>query len=90
MQLEWYKTYRENEANTLSAFKSLTFFILFILVLGIVCYGNRDYHHFLMAQEVKAIFSRVEKASAIFTCLLSFYFLKTGSCFLKKDGGCHL
>ena len=87
MQLEWYKTYREHEATTLSAFKSLTFFVLFILVLGIVCYGNRDYHHFLMAQEVKAVFSGVEKASAIFTCILGFLFLKTGSHFLRKTVG---
>jgi len=34
-----------------------------MLVLGIVCYGTRDYHHYLMAEEVKAIFPRAEQAS---------------------------
>lgn len=63
MQLEWYKKYRDRETKTLSAFKSLTFFALFILVLGIVCYGSRDYHHYLMVEEVKAIFPHAEQAS---------------------------
>ncbi|XP_078349636.1 LOW QUALITY PROTEIN: polycystin-1-like protein 2 [Oculina patagonica] len=58
MQLEWYKKYKENEAKTMSAFKSLTFFVSFLLILGIVCYGNRDYHQYLMGKEVKAIFPR--------------------------------
>lgn len=62
MQLEWYKKYKEKETRTLSAFKSLTFFTLFMLVLGIVCYGSRDYHHYLMVEEVKAIFPLVEQA----------------------------
>ena len=62
MQLEWYKKYKEKETRTLSAFKSLTFFTLFMLVLGIVCYGSRDYHHYLMVEEVKAIFPRSEQA----------------------------
>ena len=63
MQLEWYKKYRENEAKTMSAFKSLIFFVLFLLILGIVCYGNRDHHQYLMGREIKAIFPRVAKAS---------------------------
>ena len=62
MQLEWYKKYKEKETRTLSAFKSLTFFTLFMIVLGIVCYGSRDYHHYLMVEEVKAIFPRSEQA----------------------------
>jgi len=62
VQLEWYKKYKEQETRTLSAFKSLTFFTLFILVLGIVCYGSRDYHHYLMVEEVKAIFPLAEQA----------------------------
>lgn len=66
MQLEWYKKYRENEAKTMSAFKSLTFFVLFLLILGIVCYGNRNYHQYLMGSEIKAIFPRVAKASIYF------------------------
>ena len=65
-QLEWYKKYRENEAKTMSAFKSLTFFVFFLLILGIVCYGNRDYHQYLMGREVKAIFPRFAKASIYF------------------------
>ena len=63
LQLEWYKKYKDNETRTLSAFKSLAFFTLFMLVLGIVCYGSRDYHHYLMIEEVKAIFPRAEQAS---------------------------
>ena len=63
MQLEWYKKYRDNETKTLSAFKSLTFFILFIFLLGIICYGNRGYHHYLMGDEVKAIFAGAKQAS---------------------------
>ena len=63
MQLEWYKKYKDKETITLSAFKSLTFFTLFMLVLGIVCYGSRDYHHYLMVEEVQAIFQRAEQAS---------------------------
>ena len=63
LQLEWYKKYKDKETRTLSAFKSLVFFTLFIMVLGIVCYGSRDYHHYLMAEEVKAIFPRIEQAS---------------------------
>jgi len=66
MQLEWYKNYRENEAKTMSAFKSLMFFVFFLLILGIVCYGNRDYHQYLMGREIKALFPRVEKASIYF------------------------
>ena len=66
MQLEWYKNYRENEAKTMSAFKSLIFFVLFLLILGIVCYGNREYHQYLMGREIKALFPRVEKASIYF------------------------
>lgn len=62
MQLEWYKKYKEKETRTLSAFKSLTFFTLFMLVLGVVCYGSRDYHHYLMVEEVKAVFPRDEQA----------------------------
>ena len=59
MQLEWFKKYRDNETKTMSALKSLTFFVSFLLILGIVCYGNRDYHQYLMGKEVKAIFPRV-------------------------------
>lgn len=70
MQLEWYKKYKENETKTMSAFKSLTFFVSFLLILGIVCYGNRDYHQYLMGKEVKAIFPGAAKAS------LYFYFFK--------------
>ena len=62
-QLEWYKKYKDKETRTVSAFKSLTFFTLFMLVLGIVCYGSRDYHHYLMVEEVRAIFPRAEEAS---------------------------
>ena len=69
MHLEWYKKYRENEAKTLSAFKSLTFFVFFLLILGIVCYGNRDYHQYLMAREIEAIFPRFDKASIYFLVL---------------------
>lgn len=75
MQLEWYKKYRENEAKTMSAFKSLTFFVLFLLILGIVCYGNRDYHQYLMGREIKAIFPRVQKASIYFHFLFSVFLL---------------
>ncbi|KAJ7356060.1 hypothetical protein OS493_026983 [Desmophyllum pertusum] len=59
MQLEWFKKYRDNETKTMSALKSLTFFVSFLLILGIVCYGNRDYHQYLMGKEIKAIFPRV-------------------------------
>ena len=50
----------------MSAFKSLTFFVSFLLILGVVCYGNRDYHQYLMGKEVKAIFPLVEEASIYF------------------------
>jgi len=63
IQLEWYRKYKDKETKTLSAFKALTFFTLFMLVLGMVCYGTRDYHHYLMVEEVKAIFPRAEQAS---------------------------
>ena len=66
-QLEWYKKYKDKETRTLSAFKSLTFFTLFMLVLGIVCYGSRDYHHYLIAEEVKAIFPRADQASKVYS-----------------------
>jgi len=68
LQLEWYKKYRENESKTMSAFKSLMFFVVFLLILGIVCYGNRDYHQYLMGNEIKALFPRISKAS-IYFCL---------------------
>ena len=75
MQLEWYKKYKDKETRTLSAFKSLTFFALFMLVLGIVCYGSRNYYHYLMAEEVKAIFPRAEQASKIYLkCILFLIF----------------
>ena len=75
MQLEWYKKYKDKETRTLSAFKSLTFFALFMLVLGIVCYGSRNYYHYLMAEEVKAIFPRAEQASKIYSkCILFLIF----------------
>ena len=67
LQLEWYKKYKDKETRTLLAFKSLTFFTLFMLVLGIVCYGSRDYHHYLMAEEVKAIFTRADQASKVYS-----------------------
>ena len=63
MQLEWFKKYRDNETKTMSALKSLTFFVSFLLILGIVCYGNRDYHQYLMGKEIKAMFPRVAKVS---------------------------
>ena len=63
LQLEWYRKYKDKETRTLSAFKSLTFFTLFMLVLGIVCYGSRDYHHYLMVEGVQAVFQRAEQAS---------------------------
>ena len=66
MQLEWYKKYRENEAKSMSAFKSLTFFVSFLLILGMVSYGNRDYHQYLIGKEVKAIFPRAVEASIYF------------------------
>ena len=50
----------------MSAFKSLTFFVSFLLILGVVSYGNRDYHQYLMGKEVKAIFPLVEEASSYF------------------------
>ena len=63
LQLEWYKKYKDKETRTLLAFKSLTFFTLFMLVLGIVCYGSRDYHHYLIVEQVRAIFPRTEQVS---------------------------
>ena len=83
MQLEWFKKYKDKETRTLSAFKSLMFFALFMLVLGIVCYGSRDYYHYLMAEEVKAIFPRAEQVSKVYSkCLRDLFSVVSISCTL--------
>ena len=60
-QLEWFKKYRMAQAETMALFRSLTFFLLFLVVLAIVCYGNRDYHQYLMGQEARAILPKTDK-----------------------------
>ena len=71
MQLEGYKKYRINESRTVSAFQSLTFFVSFLMILGIVCYGNQDYHQYLIGREVKAILPRSEKVKM--SCMLEMF-----------------
>ena len=65
MQLEWFKKYRMDQAETMALFRSLTFFLSFLVILAIVCYGNRDYHQYLMGQEARAILPKAEKVKII-------------------------
>ena len=73
MQLECYKKYRVNEKKTMSAFKSLISFVSFFLILGIVCYGNQDYHQYQIGREVKALLPRSEKASYSYNYDLKYF-----------------
>lgn len=64
-QLEWFKKYRMDEAQTLSVFRSLTFFVSFLGILAVVCYGGRDYHQYMIGQEARAILPRVSEVSIL-------------------------
>ena len=72
-QLECYKRYRVNEKKTMSAFKSLISFVSFLLILGIVCYGNQDYHQYLIGREVKALLPRSKKVIYSFNYDLTYF-----------------
>ena len=74
-QLEWYTKYRTDEAKTMSVFRSLTFFIAFLVVLAVVCYGNRDYHNFIIAQEARALVPEAtEVCTFIFILMTNVFF----------------
>ena len=47
------KEYRTKEAKMFSFIRELLGYLLFILLLTIVCYGSRDYHGYLMTKNVK-------------------------------------
>ena len=66
MQLEWFRKYRMDEAKAMSVFRSLTFFVAFLVVLAVVCYGNRDYNHYIIAQEARAILPKVTEVGVLY------------------------
>ena len=45
----------------------------FFLILGIVCYGNQDYHQYQIGREVKALLPRSEKASYSYNYDLTYF-----------------
>ena len=47
------KEYRTKEAKMFSFIKEFLAYLLFILLLTIVCYGSRDYHGYLMTKNLK-------------------------------------
>ena len=55
--LEQAREYRVKEAKMYSFGRELVVYLLFLLLLTIVCYGNRSYHGYLMTKNLKDTFS---------------------------------
>ena len=51
------REYQVKEAKMYSFARELVGYLLFLLLLTIVCYGNRSYHGYLMTKNIKDTFS---------------------------------
>ena len=61
--LERAREYRVKEAKMYSFGKELVGYLLFLLLLTIMCYGNRSYHGYLMTRNLKDTFSNFSLVS---------------------------
>ena len=61
--LEQAREYRVKEAKMYSFGRELVVYLLFLLLLTIVCYGNRSYHGYLMTKNLKDTFSNYSLVS---------------------------
>lgn len=60
--LEQAREYRVKEEKMYSFGRELLMYLLFLLLLTTVCYGNRSYHGYLMTKNIKDIFSNYSLA----------------------------
>ena len=62
-ELMYAKEYKIKEAKMFSFGKELLFYLFFLLLLTIVCYGNRSYHGYTMTKNLKDTFSNFSLVS---------------------------
>lgn len=68
-ELERVRQYRRKEAEAFSFGRELAIFLFFLFLLMVVCYGNRNYHGFLIGKNTQDTFSNFPAVGAICSSL---------------------